>query len=506
MPVVFGGTHPTTMPEDVLASGAADYVVRGEGEQALVELMEAVDRNQDVDAIANLGFLNCRRPVLNPVRPLIDDIDALPPADRAIFDFQAVVDANMGEAPFMAGRGCPYTCTYCCNNFLQRIYAGKGKFVRFQSPQRAVDELVRMTTEYRCDSIYFQDDTFTLDIGWLRDFAELYGRRVGLPYRAQARVDLVTEEMVDTLASSGCRHINFGLEAGDERIRREVMRRRISDEEIVSAFELARSRGIKLWSYNIIGTPGEGEEEIRKTIELNRRLEPDHVQVSLFNPYPGTELYQRCVAEESIDRGIADDGLPLSFFVELPTITRTTLTDQRLRELYDEFVQLGLLMSARRSPAGYFDLLDHLESAEVDSAGPDHVNLQLMHLDNQERLCLFEHPPSRVTWSAPVAGPSRLVFGIALNPKVWDKNLDGVRFRVEVEGEETFCRELAPARDPAHRGWVDCAVNVAANGGESREIAFITEAVGMADFGWALWSRPHLTQASERAADAAPAP
>jgi len=493
--VVCGGTHPTTMPEDVLRSGAADYVVRGEGEEALVELAAALERRRPLDGIANLGLMRNGQPHLNPVRDLLADLDRLPFPDREIFDFQGILDANAGEAPFMAGRGCPYACSYCCNNFLQRIYAGKGRYTRFRSPELVVEELLRMRSEYRFESVYFQDDTFTLDTRWLRRFGELYRARVGIPYRAQARVDLVDEEMVDLLASSGCRHLNFGIEAGDERIRREVMRRHISDEQIERAFGLARSRGIKLWSYNIIGSPGEGEAEIRRTIEMNRRLEPDHVQVSVFNPYPGTALYEHCVAERSIAPDIADDGLPTSFFVDLPRFARRLLSDQRLKELYEEFVQLGLSLQAKRAPRGDFDFVERLSTAEVESPSRDHVTLQLVHLGEEERLCLFEHPPSRVTYRVPVSGPARLAFGVALNPQVWDRDSDGVRFRLEVDGEVPFSVEVDPARRPEHRRWLDFEVELPADGGGGeRTVAFVTEPVGRPDFGWALWARPHLVR------------
>lgn len=492
LPVVFGGTHPTTRPTDVLTSGATDYIVRGEGEEALLELVAALTDGRAVDGIANLGFLRGGDPVINEVRPLIDDLDRLPPAQRELFDFQAIVDANLGEAPYMAGRGCPYACTYCCNSFLQRIYAGKGRTVRFLSPERVVADLTALRRDYRVEAVYFQDDTFTLDKRWLRRFAELYAAEVGLPYRAQARVDLVDEEMVDLLADSGCRHINFGIEAGDERIRREVMKRRISDDQIRRAFDLARSRGLKLWSYNIIGSPGEGEAEIRRTIDINRELEPDHVQVSIFNPYPGTELYERCVAEALIDPKIADHGLPTTFFVELPAIERRTVSDERLKELYDEFVQLGLALAAKRDPRGDLDFAAHLPTADVETPSPAHVNLQALHMHDEERLCLFAHPPSRVSFLVPVPAPSRLRFAITLNPEVWARDLDGVRFIVEVDGEELFRRELNPAAREDDRGWHDVELAIAANGEPRRTIAFVTEPVDRPDFGWALWGRPHL--------------
>jgi anaerobic magnesium-protoporphyrin IX monomethyl ester cyclase len=491
---VYGGTHPTTRPEDVLRSGVADYIVRGEGEHALVELLEALEHGRDPGSLANLGRIVDGGVVLNPVRPLIPDLDALPAPDRSIFDFQRILDANLGEAPYMAGRGCPYSCTYCCNNFLQRIYRGKGRSVRLRSPRRVVDELAEMVQTYHFRSIYFQDDTFVLDKRWLAEFARLYAAEIGVPYRAQARVDLIDDEILELLVSSGCRHMNFGIEAGDERIRREVMGRNISDEQIVTAFNLARSYGLKLWSYNIIGTPGEGEPEIRRTIELNRELEPDHVQVSIFNPYPGTELYKRCVCENRIDPQIADDGLPRSFFVDVPRIKREEISDGRLKELYDEFVQLGLLLAARRTPHGYYDFLDRFESAEIDAGGASFVNLQLQHFDDDERLCLFEHPTSRVSFKAPLHGPSSLRFGIALNPQVWDKDIDGVRFAVEVDGAPVFSQEINPARNPAHRGWLDQQIELAGNGGKHATISFITEPIGRADFGWALWSRPHLVK------------
>ena len=149
-------------------------------------------------------------------------------------------------------------------------------------------------------------------------------------------------------------------------------------------------------------------------------------------------------------------------------------------------------LQARRDPRGTFDFVERLGAAEVESPSRDHVNLQLVHFGETERLCLFEHPPSRVTYRVPVTGPSRLVFGIGLNPQVWDRGSDGVRFRLEVDGEVPFSAELDPTRRPEHRRWLDFEVDLPGDRIGERTVAFVTEPLGRPDFGWALWARPHL--------------
>jgi anaerobic magnesium-protoporphyrin IX monomethyl ester cyclase len=144
MPILCGGIHATVAPDQVLSTPGIDLICRGEGEEAVVELADALAHGRDWHAIHNLGYLQDGQATLNPLRPLVADLDRLPYPDRQRFDFGRIVELKRGFANLMAGRGCLFHCTYCVNNFFHKAYAGiaKGRqFTRMRSAGRVLGEI-----------------------------------------------------------------------------------------------------------------------------------------------------------------------------------------------------------------------------------------------------------------------------------------------------------------------------------------------------------------------------
>lgn len=349
MPDVFliaGGTHPTLAPEMVARSPALDALCVGEGELPLLELVERLERGEDVSDIGNLWV---RRPDgwrRNPLRPLIQSLDELPFADREIFDFDAILAANAGWVDMMAGRGCPYRCSYCCNPGLQERYRGLGRYVRYRSVENILAEVEVLAQRYPVRVLNFQDDTFTLNRKWTLDFCEAYAERFRFPFWINTRVERILddEELVRALAQAGCAGVRIGLESGNEHMRREVLKRGMTNEEIRRAFRLLRRYGLKVYTCNMLGLPGETPEMIEETIALNRELAPDDLQFSVFYPYPMTELYDRVVREGLLkgERTLWGYYSPESV-LELPT-----LTPAQLAEKYRRFEWLKAELHLRR--------------------------------------------------------------------------------------------------------------------------------------------------------------
>jgi radical SAM superfamily enzyme YgiQ (UPF0313 family) len=288
---VFGGPHPTFFPEMVGDEGV-DGICRGEGEEAMVDLVEAL-AGGGPDAVLGVGNWSFQRngdAIHNPVRRYVEDLDSLPFPDRALVYERDPVAARGKIKHFLTGRGCPYNCTYCFNHALSEIYRGKGKRFRQQSVDYVVEDIRWVRDRYPLEFVVFVDDTFVLSNEWLAEFAEKYPREIGLPFFCNTRANLVTEEQVRLLKEAGCHSVSMGIEAGNDRLRNGLLKRRMSKEQILEASHLIRQGGLHLTTTNMIGLPTSTLEDDYETLALNIQARPAYAHVFIFQPYPRTEL------------------------------------------------------------------------------------------------------------------------------------------------------------------------------------------------------------------------
>jgi radical SAM superfamily enzyme YgiQ (UPF0313 family) len=285
---VFGGAHPTFFP-DMIEEEGVDGVCIGEGEQAMLELVAAMDEGRSPREIENWWIKEDGVVHRNPLRPLIQDLDELPLPDRdtcteglSVPRIQAVV---------MTGRGCPHGCTYCYNHVYQRLYAGKGQLVRRRSVEHVMKEL-RTLKEQGYRFIRFMDDLFTLQAEWVHEFAPRYAGEIGLPFSCLVRANYVTEPVIADLKRAGCHRIMMGIEAGNTRLRHEVLNRRMSDEQILEAARIIRQSGIRLVTANILALPGGTLADDWETVELNIRARTNYGSAALLHPFPGTAIHE----------------------------------------------------------------------------------------------------------------------------------------------------------------------------------------------------------------------
>jgi radical SAM superfamily enzyme YgiQ (UPF0313 family) len=180
----------------------------------------------------------------------------------------------------------------------------------------------------------FHDDMFTADRGWLEAFCEAYGKHFDLPFWCNVRPGTVTAPDWKTLRRAGLARVHIGIESGSERIRKEILGRDISDEDILSCFAGADAEGIRTVAFNMIGMPGERAEDFRQTIKLNRKVRPDWLILSVFNPYPGTALYDRCRRE-----GTLTEAWPASYYLADSPLSGTGLSRQELADFTRHFVR-----------------------------------------------------------------------------------------------------------------------------------------------------------------------
>ncbi|MCX5886685.1 MAG: radical SAM protein [Proteobacteria bacterium] len=323
---VIGGPHATFFP-DIINDAAFDVVCVGEGEEAILELMNNLEKKKPIKNIANLWVKEGDQIHRNPIRPLIQDLNALPAPDREIYmDVPYIREYQRDTFIFMTGRGCPYNCSYCYNKAAKTLYRGKGRFVRRMSPEKAIAELKEANTRYRLNGIIFEDDTFTINLDWLREFLPLYRKEVNVPFICNARGDNMSSEMAGMLAMAGCRGVKIGVEAGNEEIRINILKKNVSNEQLIQAAQHLQKEGIEIQCFNIVGIPGGDLDKDFETLSFNAKLKANHTWCSIMNPYPQTEIREIALAKGLLDvNQTTEDFFCESYFID----TALNLPDKR---------------------------------------------------------------------------------------------------------------------------------------------------------------------------------
>ncbi len=307
-PLICGGIHAMAAADEVLNSGLFDYIMRGEAEEAMADFVERFSSGQDVTAVANLGFIQNGKPHLNPLRPL-PDLATLPFKDYEIFDFQKIIDAKNGWVGLMASRGCPFSCTYCFNHQFVSHYrqdlacSFKGlNYIRHFPVAQMMNEIEYLLAHYRNIRMFIlDDDLFTFYRSYVRQFCESYRNISRLPFVVNGHVGFFDKTRARWLAAANCKIVKFGVESGSDRIRRQILQRRMKNEKIIATIETARQAGLHTSVFLMIGLPGETRADLMATIDLMARAQPGRYRWSFFFPFPGTKAYEIARDADCID-------------------------------------------------------------------------------------------------------------------------------------------------------------------------------------------------------------
>lgn len=271
--LVAGGPHATALPEQV-ASDGFDVVVTGEGEVAIVQILQMVERGEQPPRI------------LGGTPP--DPLDDLPYPAYDLVDLKSYHRQVAGEASLsvVSSRGCPFPCTFCNSNIM-----GGGRAVRYRSAEDVVAEIRHLRSRYGVRHFRFQDDLFTSSPRRIEALSPLL-QAEDIVYRCFARVTGFTARVAHLLAASGCRHVSFGVESGSPQILgRHAMNKRQSPARIRQALEHAAEAGLTSRIYLIVGFPGETEETIAETLDLVKSCPWDEFMVYPLIAYPGTPIH-----------------------------------------------------------------------------------------------------------------------------------------------------------------------------------------------------------------------
>ena len=301
--ILIGGIHATVSPETVLKEDFVDMVCLGEGEYACLELVNKLEKGEDISDIKNIWLKKNGKIIKNEIRPLIEDLGSLPFPDRDVFGFKEILEEKRGWVNILAGRGCPYKCSYCVNSFLFKFYKKKS-YIRLRPIDHILDEIAEIEKNYgkhNVKMINFDDDSFTMNKKWLNEFCEKYPKRFNYPFACNVRAPGIDENTAKILKNAGCAELKIGLETASKRVREEILNRYMTNDQIEKAFTNAKRVGIRTWSYNMIGMPTETKEELLETIKLNAKIRSYIIRCTIMYPYRGTDFYEKWIKKGIID-------------------------------------------------------------------------------------------------------------------------------------------------------------------------------------------------------------
>ncbi len=266
---IAGGAHPSALPEETLKD--FDYVVVGEGEMALLDLVRKLEKNSSVGSRI-IKY------------PLIENLDDLPYPNLGLIDIHSYnrkVDGRPSLS-FVTSRGCPNTCAFCCNFMF-------GKKIRFRHLDNVIDELSLIKSKYGVRNFIFYDDTMTLNKNRVKEMSTRF-KELDIRFRANGTVRVNDPEVYEDLYAAGCRNIAFGVETGSQELLRK-MKKHTTVEQIKKAIKNAKAAGLIVKVFLIVGFPGETYQTIQETADLMLECRPHQYTLFNFVSFPGCDVW-----------------------------------------------------------------------------------------------------------------------------------------------------------------------------------------------------------------------
>ena len=287
LPVFWGGYMASAIPEAVARSGCADYVGISEGEYTLLELLEVVEGKRARETVLGIAYVDETGEYRRTAdRPFADPAD-FPPLDYSLipveqFDYSFPFANRI--SPMMASKGCPFNCTYCFNSEYHRCQ-------RREYPKKVVFQQIQTLVEqYKVDGIYFVDEIFGTDKQELQEICQgIKELNLGVTWGTETMIGALSREDLAMMHEAGCRLLQFGLESGSAEMRKKL-HKFYDASKTDETFRNCREIGIMTYGFFIIGLPDETPEQVRETVRLFLRTQPDIASVAFFTPYPGSQL------------------------------------------------------------------------------------------------------------------------------------------------------------------------------------------------------------------------
>ncbi|WP_129128373.1 B12-binding domain-containing radical SAM protein [Geomonas oryzae] len=362
---LLGGPHAThAWQEQLERYPEIDAVVLGEGEETLLELVEARREGRCLASVPGLAWRAEGKPVRTAPRGAITALDALPLAAEEL-GATVGVDLRRQLEFIITSRGCPASCLFCSSP----LFWGRG--VRFRSPESVVRELRLVKERYGLIYFSFRDDTFTANRSRVMEICRLIEEeRLHILWNCQSRVNAVDEEMLVAMKRAGCECIQFGVESGSPEMLK-ALGKRILPADVERAAAAVRRAGINLSVYLITGIPGEGDADLKETVRLIERIKPQDGQVSPLVYYPGTELLMRAVRQREVPEHLFEEPEGEGFLVRRdPFVERSRQAMLKALEKAGEKAPFTRAeFAAQRKVVGYSFVTEMLEAEALEQEG-----------------------------------------------------------------------------------------------------------------------------------------
>jgi anaerobic magnesium-protoporphyrin IX monomethyl ester cyclase len=311
LPIIWGGFDPTVQTAKCLEN--SDYVCIGEGDQTIIEIAERIDQNCTINDVCNLAYLKDNKIIYNSKALLENNIDSYPWRDNSpenkyfiednelTENYGEVNDGDPGFYETMSSRGCPYRCSYCCEDLLKNLYIGE-KFLRRRSPQDLIAELIQAKQQLKLKEIHFEDEIFGINLKWLLQFIPLYKVHINLPFHAYIYPSNNIEEILKTLKDAGLKVCSLSLQSGSERINKIIFNRVYNRELYLKTARICKELNILFYTDIITFNPYEQEEDLKKTLDVLMEIGGNfNMSVNKLFILPGTKLAEK----------IQNDGLDI---------------------------------------------------------------------------------------------------------------------------------------------------------------------------------------------------
>lgn len=306
--VIAGGAHPSVASETVMRDANVDYVVLGEGEATLVDLVEHLEGRKKIDSCDGIAFRAEDGVRVLPKTRFIEDLDSMPFPARHLLSMEKYygLSASHGQrrhgrfAPIVTSRGCPAGCTFCTAH---QVW---GRRFRKRSPGNVIKEMRELKEKYGIREILFEDDNVTLDVKRAEElFDRMIAERLDLEWDTPNGVAAfaLDEKLINKMKASGCYRLNIAVESADQGVLRNIIKKPLDLGKVRDIVKFARKADLKIGMYLIIGMPGETLGQMRGNYRFAKELGIYDAFVSVATPYPGSDLYDLCVKNGYIEQG-----------------------------------------------------------------------------------------------------------------------------------------------------------------------------------------------------------
>jgi anaerobic magnesium-protoporphyrin IX monomethyl ester cyclase len=289
VPIIFGGIHPTSAPEQVINNDFVDMICVGEGEYPMLDLVNSIDQGAVDYSIKNIWFKKNGQIIRNEVRPFVENMDEMLFADKPLFYSKY---KHYQEVYYiMASRGCCFSCSYCCHSYLKNLYKNKGKYFRLRSVNNVIKELKYAKKNYNSKYVVFFDDNFGVNESWLKDFSVQYEKFIALPFSCYMHPLHINDKKAEYLRNAAYCEVQTGVQNFNHKINNQIFNRQYPIETVQQAIDSLKKFKIRYRVDNIVGVGAEEtEKDWLEMAEFHNKNRPDGINLYWLNFFPNTQV------------------------------------------------------------------------------------------------------------------------------------------------------------------------------------------------------------------------